>query len=123
MKTSNILPFSAGLVVGAAFISTAFAAGLVPAWNSANVTPVVLVEYSSIHGFRPAGSDSPVTPSWTKDQVSPVVPTIYSSLYGFVPAKSDALTALAPNWRKEEVKPWTEVVFNSMGQFVTRHSQ
>ena len=122
MKKQTLIPFITGVGVGAVFLSTAFAAGLVPAWSKASVTPVVLVTYDSLYGFRPVGSDSSLAPTWKKDQVTAVVETTYDSLWGFVPLKSNSEKGLGPSWKKEQVTPWAEVVFNSSGQFVTKNS-
>ncbi len=123
MKTRSLVPFFAGVVVGAVFLSTAFAVGIVPAWHTADVTPVVLVAYDSLYGFRPVGSNSPLAPSWKKEEVKAVVATTYDSLSGFVPLKSNSPSLLGPSWKKEQVTPWTEVVYNSLGQFVTKNSE
>lgn len=123
MNARSLIPFAAGVVVGAAFLSTAIAGGMVPAWRPANVTPVVLVTYDSLYGFRPIGSDSPLAPAWKKGEVTAIVATTYDSLYGFVPSKCNTSAGLRPNWKKEQVTPWTEVVYNSLGQFVTKNSE
>lgn len=123
MNTRTLFPFVAGVAVGAAFLSTAIAGGLVPAWRPANVTPVVLVTYDSLYGFRPIGSNSALAPTWKKEEVTAVVPTTYDSLFGFVPLKSNTPPGLGPSWKKEQVTPWTEVVYNSVGQFVTKNSE
>lgn len=123
MTTRNVASFIAGAVFGGIFLSTAFAAGLVPAWNRAAVTPVVLVTYDSVNGFRPAGSASSLAPSWTKEEVTPVVETTYNSLAGFVPLRSNTPPSLGPHWTSAQVIPWTEVVYNSLGQFVTKSSE
>ena len=123
MNARSLIAFAAGVAVGAVFLSTAIAGGLVPAWRPANVTPVVLVTYDSLYGFRPIGSDSALAPCWKKGEVTPIVATTYDSLYGFVPLKSNTPPGLGPNWKKEQVTPWTEVVYNSLGQFVTKNSE
>lgn len=123
MNTRNLVPFVAGVVVGAAFLSTAIAAGLVPAWRPVSVTPVVLVKYNSLYGFQPIASDATLAPTWKKEDVTAVVQTTYNSLYGFVPLRSDTSSGLGPKWKSEQITPWTEVVYSSLGQFVTKNSE
>lgn len=123
MKVGSLVPFTAGVAVGAVLLSTAFAAGIVPAWRPADVTPVVFVKYDSLYGFRPVDTDSPLAPTWRKEQVTAVVATTFDTLNGFVPLKSDSPSSLGPSWRKEQVTPWTEVIYNTLGQFVTKNSE
>ena len=123
MRIRNVVLFTAGVVVGGVLLSTAFAAGLVPAWDRASITPVVFVTYDPQGFFVPVDSTSLVTPTWTKKEVTPIVETTYDSLWGFVPLRSSVPAGLGPKWTTMQVKPWTEVVYNSLGQFVTKNSE